>query len=735
MNHYTEGLMDRPDFPKDKVIVNMPNVEMYELKGKDYHRFDVVLCKTRDGYERLSRWYEDNGNPRNTTLLYVQHTSSDPSTVAITHAMAHPESPPIKPKDFENLTFFHANGHSWFKSTRAVLECWQKRPDLPLIHVYSMNSGTLRDFNELFLPLGAPSNLQFHYGEEVDVAQFGRHLLEASAILCPSKMEGFGHYINQARASGALVLATNGPPMNEFIDDRAGVLIDATRKDPSPNQILSVYGGMEWGVTSKAICDAVDSVLVPRRLYLALLAIACFVLTAYTLVAQQLPQPLLRQGHVAERAVDDETTLDLLGDILHLNNLNEACMHAHDVVIPWTYNSSAVDLRHVWSRDKTPQDELIAHLAQCPGVDVFLPTGLRGHGYCEDGMAYVKFLKTRALPIWVFDLRFDYQGRANITYFDLCPKTALLFMNHYMDGVPDRPDFPKDKVMVSMPNVEMYELKEKDYHRFDVVLCKTQDCYDRLSQLYKDFGNPRNTTLLYVQHTSSDPSTAAHVHALAHPELPPIKPKDFDKITFFHANGNSWQKNTPSVLKCWQRRPDLPIIDVYTLSAKTLEDFTEIFGPDGAPPNVRFHHGKAIDASQFGRELIQASVILCPSKMEGYGHYINQARASGALVLTTNGPPMNEFVDDESGVLIEAYRQAPNSNQLLSVYGGMEWDVTPDGVCDAVDTVLKLTPAERQRRAANGRRRYVAQFVAFKHAMHRVRALFDAWPKSHPHWR
>ncbi|KDO18165.1 hypothetical protein SPRG_16374 [Saprolegnia parasitica CBS 223.65] len=420
---------------------------------------------------------------------------------------------------------------------------------------------------------------------------------------------------------------------------------------------------------------------------------------------------------------------DLFGDVVHLNNLNEACFHASDSIVHWSYNSTEVDLAQLWSRDETPQDELIAHLAHCPGVDIFLPTGLRGHGYCEDGMAYVKFLKTRALPLWVFDLRFDYQGkvqcRTNISYFDLCPNTALLFMNHYMDGVPSRPDFPKDKVIISMPNVEMYELKEKDYHRFDVVLCKTRDGYDRLSQWYKDFGNPRNTTLLYVQHTSSDPSTAAHMHALSHPKLPPIQPKDFDNITFFHANGNSWQKSTPSVLKCWQRRPDLPTIDVYTLSTKTQEDFEEIFGPDAAPPNVRFHHGKAIDASQFGRELVQASVILCPSKMEGYGHYINQARASGALVLTTDGPPMNEFVDEDSGVLINAHRLGPNSNQLLSIYGGMEWDVTPDGVCDAVDTVLALTPSERQRRAENGRRRYEAQLVAFKENMRQVRAVFD----------
>ncbi|KDO18166.1 hypothetical protein SPRG_16375 [Saprolegnia parasitica CBS 223.65] len=106
---------------------------------------------------------------------------------------------------------------------------------------------------------------------------------------------------------------------------------------------------------------------------------------------------------------------DLFGDVVHLNNLNEACFHANDSIVHWSYNSTEVDLAQLWTRDKTPQNELIEHLAQCPEVDVFLPAGLRDHGYCEDGMAYVKFLKTRALPLWVFDLRFNYQGKAEKT--------------------------------------------------------------------------------------------------------------------------------------------------------------------------------------------------------------------------------------------------------------------------------------------------------------------------------
>ncbi|GLE06529.1 hypothetical protein PINS_up015855 [Pythium insidiosum] len=52
--------------------------------------------------------------------------------------------------------------------------------------------------------------------------------------------------------------------------------------------------------------------------------------------------------------------------------------------------------------------------------------------------------------------------------------------------------------------------------------------------------------------------------------------------------------------------------------------------------------------------LAEAAYFLCPSVMEGYGHYINQARAAGGLILAPDTPPMNELVTEDSGVLISS---------------------------------------------------------------------------------
>ena len=45
---------------------------------------------------------------------------------------------------------------------------------------------------------------------------------------------------------------------------------------------------------------------------------------------------------------------------------------------------------------------------------------------------------------------------------------------------------------------------------------------------------------------------------------------------------------------------------------------------------------------------------LCPSEYEGFGHYINEARSTGALIISTDAAPMNELV--KNGILIKPDR-------------------------------------------------------------------------------
>ncbi|KAH9084241.1 hypothetical protein Ae201684P_020490 [Aphanomyces euteiches] len=405
--------------------------------------------------------------------------------------------------------------------------------------------------------------------------------------------------------------------------------------------------------------------------------------------------PVFRGGHVSNHSSESLET-----ELLHLTRLNDICMAETEAIIPWTYNSPTIDRSLVYSKDM-PLATLLGQLAECPDVDVFLPNHLHGHGYCEDAMAYVKFLKARSLPLWVFDIVFNVDG-TNQTYFDLCPKSAILFLNHYWDHLHERPTFPRNKTVILMPNIEMYELKAEHYNRADIVLAKTKDAYRRIT--YKQSNSiDKSSAVRFTQHTSSDPTVF----------LQPLPPKNFDKLTIFHAGGSSAHKNTPAILDCWQSRPDFPTVHIYSKNKWYSEHLSVI------PSNVDLNLGGEMSSVELGRKMAEASVILCPSAMEGFGHYINQARASGALVVTTNGTPMNEFVDNATGVLIDATPRQQGGEVLMGE--NTEWNVEANAICAAVDKVLAMSPSERKAKARAGRLQYEEQVHFFENAMNQLR--------------
>ncbi|KAF0683675.1 Aste57867_24290 [Aphanomyces stellatus] len=416
------------------------------------------------------------------------------------------------------------------------------------------------------------------------------------------------------------------------------------------------------------------------------------------------------------RFVNDRTHWE--ADLLHLNWLNEQCLTKDDTVIMWT---SAMDLR-VLKQDTNPS-ELLAALRQCPEVDIFLPVGIRSHGYCEDAMAYVKFLETRALPMWVLTTEFRDEHGSAVSYFDLCPHAAIMFMNHYWDGVDALANFPATKKIVLMPNIEMYELKAAHYQRADFVLAKTHDANRRITEWYAQPGNNiRQSRVIFAQHTSSDPTAAAVLQSRHSASFGHIAPKNFETLTAFHANGRSTQKNTPKILQCWVAHPEYPQLHIYSSDDQSKQTYDDLFG-DEPPANLVYHHGEFLAPATFGKLLAEASIVLCPSIMEGYGHYINQARAAGALVVTTDAAPMNEFVDADSGVLVGNAVARSTWGKVLMGNDDTEFDVEPTDICDAMDRILAMTPNQRATKAKAGEQRYFDQLAFFRDRMAEFRCL------------
>lgn len=80
---------------------------------------------------------------------------------------------------------------------------------------------------------------------------------------------------------------------------------------------------------------------------------------------------------------------------------------------------------------------------------------------------------------------------------------------------------------------------------------------------------------------------------------------------------------------------------------------------------MNLHFGM-MDRLAFSKLTAEAAFLMCPSLAEGYGHYINQARAAGAVIVTTDAPPMNELiVSNAMGVLIPTKIEKDARNGML----------------------------------------------------------------------
>lgn len=118
-------------------------------------------------------------------------------------------------------TFFHLAGRSTNKGTERLLALWRRHPEWPRLTVVQ---------NPRTATPGPPAANIAHRIDYIDDAEMQR-LQNANAFhVCCSETEGFGHYIGEAMSVGAVVLATDAPPMNELVSPGRGVLVgyDAT---------------------------------------------------------------------------------------------------------------------------------------------------------------------------------------------------------------------------------------------------------------------------------------------------------------------------------------------------------------------------------------------------------------------------------------------------------------------------------------------------------------------------
>ncbi|HEY0229961.1 MAG TPA: glycosyltransferase [Dokdonella sp.] len=195
-------------------------------------RFDVnlVLQHVPAKYLELARRNALIPNPEWFPREYQRHLPAIDSVLAKTHHAeaifrnlgCHTEFVNFTSADRRvadlprELTFLHVAGRSGLKGTQPLVDLWQRRPHWPLLTVVQREKLRLAD---------APRhNLHFvtRYLHDEEL----RELQNRNTFhLCPSETEGFGHYLVEGLGVGAIVLATDAPPMNEIVTAERGILV------------------------------------------------------------------------------------------------------------------------------------------------------------------------------------------------------------------------------------------------------------------------------------------------------------------------------------------------------------------------------------------------------------------------------------------------------------------------------------------------------------------------------
>jgi glycosyltransferase involved in cell wall biosynthesis len=234
---------------------------------------------------------------------------------------------------------------------------------------------------------------------------------------------------------------------------------------------------------------------------------------------------------------------------------------------------------------------------------------------------------------------------------------------------------------VLIPNQERYPERLVPLLRhLDHVLCKSHHAVEVFAA--------HHPSVHYLGFTSVDRRLAG-----ARP--------DYGRV--LHLAGSSTLKGTSTLLEVWARNPEWPELTLVQHARNA---------PRTVPANVRLITDYLPDAELQALQNA-CGIHLCPSRSEGWGHYIVEAMSCHAVTLTTSAPPMNELVQPDRGVLVPYHRSEPRKL-------GVNFFVDPDALERAIAGVIAMPEHDKARIGDAAREWFEANDRAFRERLRQL---------------
>ncbi len=234
-----------------------------------------------------------------------------------------------------------------------------------------------------------------------------------------------------------------------------------------------------------------------------------------------------------------------------------------------------------------------------------------------------------------------------------------------------------------LPNPEWYLSKLSTLSGIDLILCRTKE----VQRIFSAF----DVNTYYMGFTSLD-------------RLDSTIDKEYDKI--LHLQGKSISKGTSKVIFTWKHNIDNPMLH---LVGENISPSTSA----SSYANIHYYP-KRLSEKELIHLTNSCGIHLCPSETEGFGHYIVEAMSASAVVVTTDAPPMNEFITDQR-CLVKYYKT--KIQNLATTYHADPLDLQR-----VLENLLQLPKSELEEIGRQNRRNYLVRKDAFEK---QIRALFD----------
>jgi len=231
---------------------------------------------------------------------------------------------------------------------------------------------------------------------------------------------------------------------------------------------------------------------------------------------------------------------------------------------------------------------------------------------------------------------------------------------------------------VLIPNQERYPHRQiRRLRRIDHVLAKTRHA----QEVFDGLGCP----VSYVGFTSLD-------------RLSETESMDYGSV--LHLAGASNLKGTETLLSVWRRHPEWPELVVIRHRHPPPEDL---------PGNVRLV-GTYLDDPELRGFQNRCGLQVFPSLAEGWGHALVEGMSCRAMVITTDGPPMNELIEPDRGVCVPYAKATPR-------HLGTSFHVDEEALEAAIQSALDQPEHEKRALGLRAREWFLENDRRFRQAL------------------